>query len=121
MARAGPEVGLLEVAFEVARIAASRADGDELLDVGQPGRLHQVRAHDEVAVIQRRRLGLVDPDPAVVRRGMEEDVAGVFEQAAEAGVERRQVVIPLAGDEDLGAEALEPLDEVLSRGTRRRR
>ena len=38
----------------------------------------------------------------------------MFEQAAQAGVERDEVVVALAGNEDLGPVAFEPLDHVLA-------
>ena len=45
---------------------------------------------------------------------MEEHVAGVLEQAPQAGIERHEVVVALAGHEDLGPVALQPLDQVLA-------
>src|SRR6516165_3404723 len=45
---------------------------------------------------------------------MEKHVARLFQQAAQTGVERDQIEISLAWDEDLGPVAFEPLDQVLA-------
>ena len=110
-----PEVLFLQVAFEIARVRAGGADVDNLGDLGQPGRLHQVRAHDQVRVVELGRLALVDADAAVVGGGVKQQVARMLEQAPQAGVERDQIVIALAGHEDPRAVAFEPLDHMLAK------
>ncbi len=87
------------MAFEVARIRARGADVHDLGDFRQPRRFHQVGAHHEVAVIELRRLALIDADAAVIRGRVNQHITRVFEQAPHARVERRQVVIALTRHE----------------------
>src|SRR5208282_1900884 len=117
MAWPAPQVVFFEVPLEIAGIAARRADVDHLADSRKPRGLHHVRAHHQVAVVEFGRLGLVDTDPPVVCGRVEDHVARVLEQAAQAGIERHEVVIALPGHEDLCSETLQPLDQVLAEET----
>ena len=65
-------------------------------------------------VVELGRLALVDADAAVVGGRVKQHVARMLEQAAQAGVERDQVIVALAGHEDARPVAFEPLDHVLA-------
>jgi hypothetical protein len=82
----------------------------------------QLHPHHQVVEEELGRMGLVGPDPADVRRQVEDEIRpGVGQQAADS-VDGNEVVVPLARNKDLVCPARrkcfedEPAEEAPSPG-----
>ena len=75
------------------------------------GGLDDVRAHQQVGQVQRRRLGLVVPDPADPGGEVDDDGRPVVGEQLLGGAGDGEVVVGVAGDDDVGATGPQPLDD----------
>ena len=106
-----PQARLLERHGRELRVRAHGAEQHRLVDAGRgPSGLDDVGAHHQVGQVQRRRLGLVEAD--ATDTGGEVDHAGGLvlgqQQLGHAG--HGEVVVGLAGHDDVGAEIPQPGD-----------
>src|SRR5205823_6879048 len=99
-------------ALPIFRVGAHRSGNDDLAGSVEPGLFEHVRPHDEIRVPVAPWIGAVRADTSDFGGEMEYELRdGVVEQPFRVG-HRGQVVVGLAGDDDLMTGLFKPFDEM---------
>jgi hypothetical protein len=110
---AAPEVFLAEGDGGELRIGADRAQRHDLRNPLEAALLHELHAHHQVLEEERAGVLAVGPDPADACREVHDEVGPRVLEKLAGGRALDEVVVLLAGDDDLrGPAAAEFLDDV---------